>query len=222
MRTYLDNYLLGNPTESKLYGDITWNAKKRINYALSFIKNNFTRIYESYARIVSFRRKYLLDSLTNFSEHKSNNGLLLAFLQLFDKERQSLNTFTDRPLDFIIKMIILRMPKRSPVADSAHIVFTIVKNTETHPVEKGLLLLAGKDGKGKELIYETTSDISINKSEITAIKSIFLDMAMPGGGIYAAEVTNSLDGKGKDLERKTFPGLDMDNNNQYCRLIKKQ
>lgn len=192
--TYLDAHL----TEVTIYGDPTWSAVNRIQYSLSFLKDNFTRIYESWSRIVTVSVKYLTDSITNYPEHKANNGLVIAFLRLFGKAQAALNTFTDRHLDFYYKDV-LRIERKAAEADSAHIVFTAAKSVTNHTIAKSTKLLAGKDATGAELVYQTDDDISINKSEIAALKSVHFDTDTVNGGIYAAEVVNSADGNGKEL-----------------------
>jgi hypothetical protein len=195
--TYLDAHVI----DVEIYGDPLWSPIARANYSLSFLKDNFSRIYESWARIVAVSAKYLIESITNFPEHKANNGLVIAFLQLFGRGRDALNTFTARHLDFYYKDV-LRITKKSSVLDSAHIVFTAAKSVTNYTVKKGTALFAGKDNTGKELIYETCDDISINKGEIAALKSVFFDPDSSNGGIYSAEIANSADGKGKELDKE--------------------
>lgn len=197
---YKVSYLAVPSTGVTAYGDVSWDDVLQIRYALSFLKDTFTRIYESYARIIAVSKKFLLESITAFPDHKANNGLMIAFLLLFGKARDALNTFTDRHLDFYYKDV-LRIDRKPAVPDSVHAVIIPAKNVkDSYTKEKNTALFAGKDKEGKELLYYTTDDISLNQGQVASLKSIFFDPDLADGGIYAAEVSNSADGNGKKLD----------------------
>lgn len=198
---YLGPYLAPYVTSVTIFGDPAWSDdEKRIQYASSFLKAVFTNIYNAYVRIITTATKYFKDSITNYPSHSAHNGLAISFLHLFTVAQKELNKVTDRHLNFYYKDV-LRINRRPPHPDSAHVVFALAKNFQTYTLEKGTALL-GKDKQGNELVYTTDEVITINKSEVGALKSVFMDEDPASGGIYAAEVANSLDGKGKELDKE--------------------
>jgi hypothetical protein len=194
---YKDVYLAPKIVAVSIFGDLSWSDDDNIQYASSFVRNLFTNIYNAYVRIITTVRKYFDDSVRNYAGHSAHNGLVISFLHLFGEAQQELNRFTDRHLNFYYKDV-LRIQRRPPNPDAAHLVFTLAKNAPVFTLGKGIALL-GKDKRGKELVYKTSNTLTVTKSEIAALKSIFVDDDAALGGAFSAEIANSSDGNGKEL-----------------------
>ena len=195
---YKNVYLPAHPLTKNVFSASTLTGTDNIQYSSSYLRTAFTSIYNSYTRIITSVKQYFLDSITTYPFHRAHNGLIIAFLKLFGTTQKELNRLTDRHLNFYYKDV-LRINRKPPVADSVHMVFTLAKNTPPYTLEKATELLAGKDNTGKELVYQTTDTITVNNSEVGALKSVFIDDNLVSGVIYAAEISNSSDGKGKEL-----------------------
>lgn len=198
---YKGSYLQALVPGITVFGDLNWNDDANIQYASSFIRNTFTSIYNRYVRIIKFAEKSFDDSLYKYPLHSPHNGLILAFLRLFNVATKELNTLTDRHLNFYYHDV-LRVDRKPAFPDSAHVVFKLAKNVPAVTLNKGTLLQAGKDALGKPLHFGLSDTVTINQSQVGALKSVFIDGDPLQGGVYAAEVANSLDGFGKPLPEK--------------------
>jgi hypothetical protein len=161
---------------------------------------------------------YLTNLLTSYPKHTPHYALVLSFLQLFESAQAHLNQYTGRHLHFYYQKVLQLKPNRG-VPDTAHIVFTLQKNTTQHPLKKGTSFKAGKDGAGNSIFYALDSDIVINQAGVQALRSLFL-LTNAGGStpqqLYASPVANSADGQGAKLispDQSWFPFGDLNNGN---------
>jgi len=122
-----------------------------------------------------------------------------AFIELHEKPKRLMNTLTRRHLDFYYGDV-LRLKKKDPLADMAHVVFELKKNTADTLLIKGTTLLAGKDKIKKELHYQLTHDIIVNKSKVEQLKSLHVN-AGNANMVRYAPVANSSDGLGAALDK---------------------
>lgn len=121
-----------------------------------------------------------------------------AFTELFEKPKELMNTLTRRHLDFYYHDV-LKLEKNPLVADEAHVVFELKKNTENTLLTTGTLLLAGKDALKKDLNYQLEHDIIVNPSKVEQLKSVFVSPANKNF-VYHAPIANSADGLGAVLD----------------------
>lgn len=144
---------------------------------------------------------YLEVSLNEYARHNPQNGLILAFIQLFEHARDHLNSLGRKQLLFHYEDV-LRFNKQAAQPDQAALIFQLRKGIEQHKVDEGTLLKAGKDGDGNPLVYQTNREVVINQTSIEKIQTVFVerDSTDVVEGIYAAPVANSSDGQGEDLE----------------------
>lgn len=146
-----------------------------------------------------------------FNEHtkpdQPHYALFLAFTYIFRYAQNDINTITARHLNHYYKEI-LRLTTKPAIPDTVHLLFTLAKNVESHKVEKGTLLKAGKDNSGKDLFYATDKELVVNKTSVASLKTIFQETFVQsdnslkkinGYGLYAAPAANSTDGLGTDL-----------------------
>ncbi|MCK5087667.1 MAG: hypothetical protein KAQ90_09100, partial [Melioribacteraceae bacterium] len=130
--------------------------------------------------------------------------MFLTFLQLFKHAQNHINKITERHLDFYYKEI-LRLKPKDAVPDNVHMIFELAKNVSKYAVKKDTSLKAGKDAKSVDLYYGTDKEIVVNKSEVSFLKTIFIDRETKQDeqivkSIYSAPVANSKDGNGTDFD----------------------
>lgn len=121
---------------------------------------------------------------TNIAE--PSFALLLAFLQLSDYLKDDLNALTRKHLYYYYRDI-LNFYRRTPVAESVHVLFEPGKNVTSYLINKGTLLSGGKDENGNERLYATDQDIVIYPAKIAGLKSVFIDA---DERVYAAKQAN--------------------------------
>ncbi|MBK7214286.1 MAG: baseplate J/gp47 family protein [Bacteroidales bacterium] len=125
-------------------------------------------------------------------------ALFMSFLRLYESgPKRLINEFTARHLAFYYKDV-LRLTKNPEEPDHVHLVIEPRKNSPSFLLGQSNLFTAGKDGKGKELIYKPVRDTVIGNAKIESLRSIFYQQDGKGS-IHHAPVANSLDGMGEKL-----------------------
>jgi hypothetical protein len=120
-----------------------------------------------------------------------------TFVEVLEQPKKLLNNLTKRHLDFYYQDV-LRLEKKKPIPDQAHVLFELKRNTENTLLTAGTLLLAGKDNLKKTLHYKLTHDIVVNKSRVVQLKSLFVNPANKNF-LHHAPFANSADGLGAVL-----------------------
>lgn len=144
------------------------------NHRLDINKSRrlFISIADGIYRIRDFAERYYEKSLQS-AGHTPHIGLLLTFLQLFQHNQHHLNSLTKRHLDFYYNDVLkMSLPQYQP--DIVHVCFRTAKLVEEYFVEKGTLLAAGKYDSGEDILFSTSEDLLVNKTDITAVKTIFI------------------------------------------------
>lgn len=136
-------------------------------------------------------------TLDSYPGHSPHFALFLAFIKLFSNAQNSLNTYTERHLDFYFKDT-LQLKNKLPEADSAHLVFELQKPVNEDRIIKDTLFKGGKDSTGKEINYAITQDIILNKATVGQLQSQQI-IKTDTGVLIASAVANSDDGQGADL-----------------------
>ena len=96
----------------------------------------------------------------------------LSFLKLYiEAPQKTINRFTGRHLDFYFRDVLRFTPKPA-IADKAHVLIELKKNTLPISITPADLITAGKDKTGVELIYSPTGETVINSSKIESLRSI--------------------------------------------------
>ena len=139
-----------------------------------------------------------LETLAAQASLPAHMALWNAFISLYENPKRLLNTLTRRHLDFYYGNV-LRLEKNDPLPDQAHVVFELKKNVSDTLLTAGTPLLAGKDTTKKDLHYNLTHDIIVNSSQVSQLKSLYIN---PGNKnfISFAPVANSSDGLGAKLD----------------------
>lgn len=129
------------------------------------------------------------------SDVKVHLTLFAAFLKLTSYSQERLNKISKKHLDFYYGEI-LKLSKKAPVADTAHVLFELAKNASPARISKETALDGGKDSLGKKRIYTTTSEIIVNNTAVSSLRNIY---PHEGIGLKNSFVANSFDGLGTDF-----------------------
>ena len=109
-------------------------------------------------------------------------ALFIAFLRIFGIARENLNQVTKRHLDFYYKTV-LRLAPNAAEPDKVAVFFEPEKTATQVKVAKDTVLNAGKDPAGKDLYYQTTSELIVNQAKISEVKTIFLNKNTAGSKV---------------------------------------
>ncbi|MCH2023708.1 MAG: hypothetical protein MK207_14630 [Saprospiraceae bacterium] len=168
------------------------------------IRIQFRIFYSVTAYILQIAPKYLVESLTKKSDHRPDIALFISFAKMFKKLQNQINTITEKHLDFYYYNI-LKQKQKGLTPDKANVFFNVATHIDTHFLEKGTFLTAGKDEDGVEHLYTTDYDLELNQAKIESIKTLYISKNPKIGigssyrvitNLYAADVANSKDGKG--------------------------
>ncbi|MAT90375.1 MAG: phage baseplate protein [Flavobacteriaceae bacterium] len=122
--------------------------------------------------------------------------LFITFLKLLHTSQEHLNQLTKRHLDFYYRRV-LQIEKKAPIADQAHVIFELAKKMESHLIQEGTLVQAGKDANNTPRSYAVNRPLVVNQASVAHIKSLYNDTDYQQ--IKAAAIANSFDGNGGDF-----------------------
>ncbi|MCP4121841.1 MAG: hypothetical protein GY751_08825 [Bacteroidetes bacterium] len=139
---------------------------------------------------------------SEFEKENPHIALFNAFIELIQYAQDDINDITAKHLEFYYKDV-LQLALKSETADEAHIIFELANNISRRLVEEGTFLKAGKDANNKERRFVTKSDIVVNNSAVSELKSVFVEEDVDGNKlVYSSPVANSSDGIGGDLNEE--------------------
>lgn len=125
--------------------------------------------------------------------------LFITFLKLLDLSKTRFNTLTEKHLDFYYQEI-LQIPHKAAVADKAHLIIELAKNINETAIDAETAYNGGKDTIGKIREYNNHELTTINKAQVSQIKSILHHKNDDNGKLKIANSTNSFDGEGAELK----------------------
>jgi hypothetical protein len=169
-----------------------------LNYNL--LSQALEGLFQALERIALTAAGHLEESLTGFDGHTPHYGLWLAFLRLFAFSQEHLNTLTQRHLEHYYREV-LQLRARGAQPDKVHLLFELNKNAPERLLSaKNTFLKAGKDPKGKEILYRLDYDFVVNRARVESLKSLYRPgLPWPVAGAFASEVADSRDGRGEPL-----------------------
>jgi hypothetical protein len=202
-----EDYANGIIPDPSIFGDPAGSDEDKIRHTTNH--NLFTSIFDEYLRgytaIVKGAAEQLILTLKSWRRHAPHYTLFLSFLRLFDSAQTELNRFTSRHLQFYYEEV-LRMRRRAPQPDRAHIVIELAKSVDEYLLPKDTLFKAGKDSAGQELLYGLEKDVVFNKGKVASLMAVYQGTANDNIGsvthdrrLFAAPVINSADGLGAKL-----------------------
>ncbi|SDW71840.1 baseplate J/gp47 family protein [Nitrosomonas oligotropha] len=155
------------------------------------IRSSFYAFVKAIEMVQGSAEKLLSVSLTS-KDHEPAAGLLLAFLQLFQKLHDKINRFTLNYVDFYYDQV-LKVQPRGFTPD--HVYVALVPNKKNHSVliPKGTEFLAGKDENKQDIIYTADDDVLINDASVSAIHTLFFKrdpLNFPENGLCESVVLN--------------------------------
>lgn len=150
----------GSPTSS--------SAKKLIELVKAL--NQFL----SYTRSLVAEAKDLFEySIHEIPKHSPGVALYIAFLRLYEYVQEDLNSITQKHLDYFYRDLLGLSPKGSE-PDEVHVCFTLADHIESYDIQKGTHFVAGADEEGFNRIYEASDYLSVTKTKITDLASIYI------------------------------------------------
>lgn len=155
--------------------------------------------YTSYKRLDNedqkkeLREKWLKDLITyvenpeKFADNQEmirkfarpHLALFVTFLKLLGTVQQQMNGMSKRHLDYFYRQV-LGLSERKPVPDVVNVIINLADDVQDYQLEKGMLLSAGRDSLGQELIYKIDADTMINRSQIEEIRNVYTDQKVTG------------------------------------------
>lgn len=181
----------------------TGNLLKDTQKVLELLKAAYDAFASMYTTMRGRIPSFLSQSFTQYPYHNAQNGLFLAFVNLYTHAQSHLNTLGRKHLLYHYKDV-LRFSERDLVPDQAVLIFQLRKGVTQHLIEKGTLLKAGKDNLGKPRYYAVSEETVVTQASIASLRTVYVERQ--GGiipyGIYAAPIANSADGEGADLNEE--------------------
>lgn len=152
------------------------------------IRSSFYAFIKAIEMVQMSAEKLLSASLVS-GDHDPAVGLLLAFLQLFQKLHNKINRFTLDYVDFYYDEV-LKVQARGYSPD--HVYLVIVPNQKDCAIliPKGTEFLAGQDENKQDIVYAAVDDVWVNDATVSAVHTIFFERdplnspenALPEGG----------------------------------------
>jgi len=115
--------------------------------------------------------KLLSASLVS-GDHDPAVGLLLAFLQLFQRLHNKINRFTLNYVDFYYDQV-LRVQARGYSPDYVYLVIVPNKKDCDILIPKGTEFLAGQDENKQDIVYTAADDVWVNDATVSAVHTLF-------------------------------------------------
>lgn len=205
-KDYYDGINNTTPPDTSIYGTAAEDDKKLAHLANhNLFKGVLDDYLSAFSKIVSEAERQLLQTLTDWDTHPAHYTLFLAFLKLFRLGQQHLNTLTQRHLDFYYNDVLRLQPKAAS-PDSAHVIITLAKGTDSLPLPAGTLFRGGKDSAGNEVLYALDKEVVFNKATVSGLMAWYKGTANDNTAtvtnaqrLFAAPVMASEDGLGKEL-----------------------
>ena len=133
----------------------------------------FLAFFKVLSLIVSKAEKAFQNALHGRQDHPPHIALFLAFVQLFRRYHQAeMNALLGKHLIYYYRDI-LRLQERREIPDRVHIIFEIAQNLETYRLQKGTLLLGGKDLIGIDRLYALADELVINKAKLVEKQNLY-------------------------------------------------
>jgi hypothetical protein len=138
-----------------------------INDAVTKVKRYFNDITGSAKK--EFEKQLSADQ--NIEPHIS---LFLAFLQLFDKQKDQLNSLTAKHLNYCYEQL-LGLGKNEAVPDSVYVTFALAKGVSSYIAPVGTQLNAGKDENSLPIVFTTDGELVVDDITVADFKTLFIN-----------------------------------------------
>jgi hypothetical protein len=183
----LDEYLAGHLAHHRLedifsrdlielLSTVEETKRSRANTAVDVfdpvsIRSSFYAFVKAMEMVQRSAEKLLSASLVS-QDHEPAAGLLLAFLQLFQKLHHKINRFTLNYVDFYYDQVLKAQPRGfSP--DHVYLVIAPNKKNQQTLIAQGTEFLAGQDENKRDIVYAASEDVVINDAVVSAVHTLF-------------------------------------------------
>lgn len=146
------------------------------------LENQATPLPSEWETLMNYERQFrnpseILGEMEYRQDFSPHFALFLCFLKLFEHLQEDINQLTKKHLDFYYGDV-LQLAKRQSVADSVHVLFALAQNATEQIVAPNTPLDAGRDASiptPRPLTYQTNANLTVNRSTIASVRSVFLD-----------------------------------------------
>ena len=115
---------------------------------------------------------YLQQSLGS-QQHDPAVGLYMVFLKLYEKAQQSINSYTQRHLDFYYQRILKARPRQQR-PESIHLLLRPQARVGQAVVGKDTAFSAGKDSSLNEIVYRAANELVVRDATVASVRTLFL------------------------------------------------
>jgi len=134
----------------------------------------FDAFTETFARWIDDAAAALAETLETKDDHAPQYALFLAFLRLRGTVQDRLNGLMWRHLDHYYQDV-LRIRPKPPEPDHAHLVAELAKSASAASLPAGARFKAGKDSRGRELVYALDRETTFNTAKVARLLSLHDD-----------------------------------------------
>ncbi|WP_081493391.1 baseplate J/gp47 family protein [Herbaspirillum sp. CF444] len=107
-------------------------------------------------------------------QHDPAVGLLIAFVQQFQKLKGKLNRFTRNYLDFYYDKMLGATPLPA-VADSTSLIFRKNPGTRDMRIPAQTEFMAGLDEDNRDIVYVSDNELVVNDARVSALQTVYFD-----------------------------------------------
>lgn len=179
--------LSGTPNADNHWGILNRDKYDQMLTDPSFTREKLRAIFLSFYEVFSIVRiqaqRLFEEELARIEQPETDEhfrpvqphvALFLAFLRLFRHAQENLNDIPRRHLDYYYSRVLQIEPAPAQ-PDSAYLIFTLAKEFSQEILEKGTLLLAGKDKNKQPLYFEILEDWRVTLAEVTDVKALYFN-----------------------------------------------
>ena len=136
------------------------------------LRSVFYTLFNAISYLKSITPIYLQESLGS-QLHDPATGLFMAFLKLYQRAQQKLNSFTQRHLDFYYTRVLGVMPQTA-LPESLYLRFEAEAGSKGVLIGKDSAFTAGKDELLREIIYRSDNDFWLSDAKVVALHTLCL------------------------------------------------
>lgn len=137
------------------------------------VRSNFYAFVKAVEMIKKEAFLRLPESLKS-QHHDPAIGLLIAFVQLFQRLKKKLNRFTQNYLDFYYDKILKSVPQPA-IPDKTCLVFEINAPDGEVRIARQTEFLAGLDVDKRDIIYLSDEELSVNDARVCSLQTVFFE-----------------------------------------------
>lgn len=130
-------------------------------------------IINQHNKLADIAKSTFYKLLDGKSDKNPNLGLLLTFLNLFEKAQQKINRIPERHLNFYYRDV-LKFTENKIIPDKTFVVISPVPGTQDMLLKQGLLFNAGKDPNGNTITYHSLLDTVVNQVQVAELKTLYV------------------------------------------------